>query len=337
MKSWRLHSLWLPLLLMMVLLGRADVGWSDTAASVDTKRQVEVGIFLTNLYDIDLNNNQYNAQFWIWFLHDDASYLPAQRSEVVNAKSWQRQNEFRDATGETIWDVMSFEALINEQWDIKRYPFDTQVLSIHLEDIEETTDHLIFSADTQGTHVNASVVPDGWQLRDYAISVAPHTYATRFGDPSLDVGDVSEFSRVSLDITLEREGQRLFITVFIGFFVATIFVIVTLAINMSRRAHPVIPLQPRVTLASGAIFSTIGSIYLLVNEMPYTTEFTLADSLLTTTSIGTVLSIISSFTTDVVCKTDKAALMYRLNKGLFVIFVVLHLGINGVFLMGWTP
>lgn len=306
----------------------------DQVAQDGPPRQVEVGIFLTNLFDIDLHGNQYSAHFWVWFLHDDLTYQPLQRTEVVNAKRARQHNEFRDIQGGSVWDVMNVEAVINEQWNIKRYPFDTQVLNIHLEDIEDTASDLQFIADTQGSRVDESLIPDGWQLSDYRVQVAPYTYDTRFGDPSLDGSASSDFSRISLAITLEREGQRLFITVFIGFFVATIFVTVTLAINMSRRAHPVIPLQPRVTLASGAIFATIGSIYLLVNEMPYTTDFTLADSLLTTTSVGTVLSIISSFSTDVVCKNGNAKVMYRVNKWFFAVFVVLHLGINTLFLIG---
>jgi len=57
---------------------------------------------------------------------------------------------------------------------------------------------------------------------------------------------------------------------------------------------------------------------------------------LTTTSVGTVLCIVSSFTTDVVCKTDRAATMYRLNKVFFALFLGLHLGINTSFMMGWV-
>jgi hypothetical protein len=322
------QSTWRAFFLTLVLAG--------LSGSAFAKTEVKVGMYLTNLYDIDLNNSQYNAQFWVWFLHDNPDYQPANRTEIVNGKSWSRQNDFRDDSGDTIWDVMSFRALISEEWDIKRYPFDTQTLHIQLEDIEETAEDLTFVPDTAGTRIDESLIPDGWKLRDYRIDVASHQYNTSFGDPALGSETTSEFSRVSLVMTIEREGQRLFITIFIGFFVATLFVLMTLAVNMSRRAHPVIPLQPRVTLASGAIFSTIGSIYLLVNQMPYTTEFTLADSLLTTTSVGTVLCIVSSFTTDVVCKTDGAATMYRLNKVFFALFLVLHLGINTSFMMGWV-
>jgi|AntRauTorckE5430_2_1112549.scaffolds.fasta_scaffold03546_3 hypothetical protein len=315
-------------LLVLVLTGAPGASFAAT--------EVKVGLYLTNLYDIDMHNSQYNVQFWVWFLHDNPDYDPTSRTEVINGKSWSQQNGVREVSGGQIWDVMSFRALIDEEWDIKRYPFDTQTLHIHLEDIEQTAANLTFIPDVAGTRIDESLIPDGWKLQDYRIDVSPHRYNTSFGDPALGSETTSEFSRVSLVMTLEREGRRLFTTIFIGFFVATLFVLMTLAVNMSRRAHPVIPLQPRVTLASGAIFSTIGSIYLLVNQMPYTTEFTLADSLLTTTSVGTVLCIVSSFTTDVVCKTDRAATMYRLNKVFFALFLGLHLGINTSFMMGWV-
>jgi len=304
---------------------------ADTA--VGAPKEVKVGIYLTNLYDIDLNNNEYKAQFWLWFLHDDDSYLPTERAEVVNSKQWHSTNEFSDVKEGKQWDVMSVEAVIDEQWDVTRYPFDTQTLHLHIEDIQETAKGIRFIPDIEGTNIDDGLVPDGWKLRDYAISAEDNRYSTTFGDPSLDAQTHSDFSRITLELTIQREGGRLFATVFIGFFVATILIMMILAVNMSRHLHPITSLDARVTLGTGAIFATLGSIFILVNEMPYTTNFTLADSLLFTTSLGTVFAISSSLVTDKLKESGWISLVYIANKCLFGLFIVMHFGFNGSFLV----
>lgn len=324
------------LFLTMVLLTTSLVvasgpSWADNSG--DGPKEVKVGIYLNNLYDIDLNNNEYKAKFWLWFLHDDDNYNPIERTEVVNSKQWSSTNEFSDEKEGKQWDVMNVEAVIDEEWDVTHYPFDTQTLHIRIEDIKETSEGIHLIPDTEGTSIDDDLVPDGWKLRDYSISSADNRYDTTFGDPSLEAKTYSDFSRITLALTIQREGGRLFATVFVGFFVATILIIILLGINMSRRVHPITPLAPRVTLCNGSIFATLGSIFVLVNEMPYTTSFTLADSLLFTTSLGTVLAIISSLVTDRLRDSGWGNEIYLANKVVFVTFIILHFGINGSFLV----
>ena len=109
-----------------------------------------------------------------------------------------------------------------------------------------------------------------------------------------EAGDSSTFSQITAGVTIQREGGRLFATLFIGFFVATVLILMILIANMAQRLQPVIALEVRITLGLGAIFATLGSIFNFVNEMPYTTRFTLADSLLLTTSLGIVTGITSA-------------------------------------------
>lgn len=317
-------------LFAMLLLA---ISLNVAAEEGDSAKQVEFGIFLTNLYDINLNKNQFNIQFWAWFLHSYPDYEPTKRTELMNAKSWTTQNAFRDQQDDVIWDVVNYRATMTQQWDVSFYPFDTQTLEISLEDIEETTAGVKFVPDVEGSKIADNLIPDGWVLKKFDIHVAPNRYQTAFGDPSLKKDQSSDFSRITVALTIQRDGERLFATNFIGFFVANILVLVTLSINSSRRAHNVVPLQPRVTLSSGSIFATIGSIYMLSKELPYTTEFTLADCLLTTTCLGIALAILTSVATDVISKIADKFPIYTFNKFILLAFCLAHIGFNGAYIV----
>lgn len=327
----KMKKVYLSICALFLVWGLSSTVFANDA---DTPvKDVKVGMFLTNLYDIDLNKNQFNVQFWAWFVHGDKTYEPTKRTELMNAKSWTTQNEFRGEVGDQYWDVVNVRAKIYQEWDVSHYPFDKQKLVIELEDIEETTGGVRFTPDVEGSKIDKGLIPDGWKMLGFDVSVAPNQYDTVFGDPSLGNQSHSEFSRITATLTVQRDGWRLFATNFIGFFVATILILLTLGINSSRRAHKTVPLQPRVTMSSGSIFATIGSIYMLSKELPYTTKFTLADGLLTTTCIGIGLAIIMSVLTDTLTSAEFKKSPYLINKIIFALFVFVHIGLNGYYLM----
>lgn len=296
------------------------------------EKVVKVGLFITNLYDIDLSRNQFNVQYWVWFLHQHDDYASIERTEIVNAKSQTTRSGYRATENNLNWDSVNHKAVINQQWDISHYPFDRQVLQIHLEDIEETTEDLRFVADVQGSRMGEEIVPDGWELVDFGIKDGAQTYYTAFGDPGRSFSSQSDFSRITAEITLKRDGWRLFTTTFLGFFVATVLCIMVFLINMSPRAHSAIPLQPRITMTLGALFSAVGSIYGIADTLPYTTTFTLADSLQYTTLGGAALATIGSVVADVLAKLDKVALSSAMGKVFLVIYLLVHLVLNIVLL-----
>lgn len=293
---------------------------------------VKVGLFITNLYDIDLSSNQYNVQYWLWFLHGHEDYEPLKRTEVVNAKSQSSRSGYRSEVENVYWDSVNHRAVINQEWDVSHYPFDRQVLSIQLEDIEETTENLRYVADVEGSRMAEGIVPDGWELTDFSVSSSSTRYQTAFGDPQVSHNSESEFSRITARITLKRDGWRLFATTFLGFFVATVLCLLVFLINMLPRAHSAIPLQPRITMTLGSLFAAVGSIYGIADTLPYTTAFTLADSLQYTTLGGAALATIGSVTADVLAKQEKMALLATLGKVFFAIYLVFHVVLNATLL-----
>lgn len=293
---------------------------------------VKVGLYVNNLYDIDFAKNQYDVEFRTWFVYDQPDYQPNGRTEIVNAKKFSAHDESTEVAGDNYWATMLFRAKIKQAWDISMYPFDTQELTIAIEDATDTTGTLLYQADTVGSRIAPDAIPDGWTLVDFKVDTSTTRYASTFGDPRLKADVEDDFNRVTATITLKREGTRLFITNFLGFLTATLLVIVVLGVNMSEKALAAIPLQPRVTLSVGALFSTVGSIYLLSTKLPYTTNFTLADSLQITTFVSITLAVISSVAVDILVKNGKQALIKKMMSLIFIFFLATHFGINGYLL-----
>ena len=87
------------------------------------------------------------------------------------------------------------------------------------------------------------MIPKGWELNNFGLKVTNTDYPTTFGDPRVTADNSYKFSRVTAEIELQRSGIRIFISAFLGLFVATILVIITFAINSTKVGLTTIPQQ----------------------------------------------------------------------------------------------
>ncbi|MFT5840539.1 MAG: putative membrane protein YeiH, partial [Flavobacteriales bacterium] len=81
-------------------------------------------------------------------------------------------------------------------------------------------------------------------------------------------------------------------------------------------------------LCVGSLFAAVGAIYGLDAKVPYTTSFTLSDSLQITTFAGIILAIGSSVISDILVKTEKMVLQRNLMFTIWSLFFILHVGFN---------
>ncbi len=295
----------------------------------DEPKEVKFGVYITDLFDINFAKNQFTVQFWSWFHHHDENYHPNKSTEIMNAKSFTRQSANEEIVNGINWDTSKVKATINQQWEVEKFPFDTQTFSIVLEDVDSVSKDLVFKPDTKASKIDPKAIPDGWKLKKFEIVNAPNSYETSFGDP-LAASDVKqEFSQVTVNVELQRYGWRLFSTTFIGFFVATALLLIAFLVLSIPSAVGSVQQQPRITLIIGALFSAIGSVYGLSAKLPYTTQFTLADSLEITTFVGVALAAVCSVFYDVLVKNEKPLFAISLNRVMFGIFLLSSFGLNG--------
>jgi hypothetical protein len=301
----------------------------NLAYAKDEPKEVKLGLYITNLYDINFAKNAYTVQFWQWFHHDGGGYTPNKSIEIMNAKNFSKQSQNEEIVKGINWDTANVKATINQQWKVSNFPFDIQTFSIVMEDIDSPAQDLVLKPDLAASKIDPKAIPEGWKLKKFEMVSSVNSYETAFGDPSASSGVKQDFSRMTANVHLERHGWRLFSTTFIGFFVATALLLVVFIITSIPRAVAEIPQQPRITLITGALFSAVGSVYGLSAMLPYTTEFTLADSLQISTFAGVAFATIGSMSSDILRKNGHPILATRANQVMFSLFILMSFGLNG--------
>ena len=271
--------------------GPAAAGPAETAPAAPVT--VKVGMFVTQLYDLDMSKRSFSINFWTWYLHPDKTYKPLDNVEVVNAKiatirfpSVTPKDEvpWEGEKMQIFWDQGKYSVTAFQDWDVTNFPFDRQILHIQMEDGQNDATQTVFVADSENSKIDGTVVIPGWTIESFKIKARDSVYKTTYGDPTLQGS--STYSRVTAAITVRREGVRLLGSMFIGFFVAFCLTCLTYFLDTDWMAGS------RVGMCGGAIFASVGNKYVVDNYLPPVSTFTLADAIEASTFVVIIFSIL---------------------------------------------
>lgn len=313
--------------LLATVLALAFMALATSPARAEEEPQViRVGIFITNLFDINFARQDVEAQFWLWFNHADPAFEPTKDIEIVNAREVQTLSTSRtDAGDKGLWDQVKYATVLNENWNVANYPFDRQKIRILIESTEADARKLKFEPDIEGSKLRRDLTLAGWKIEAMKISAANEFYETAYGDPTMTSVGPSIYPRVTVEIDVKRNGWRLLLSTFIGFGLAIALAGIVLTSSAFRHSSEVIDIGAQLAVGTGALFSTIGAGYILQSGLPPTTEFSLADAFQLTAFTVTFLTMLMIFVVHVLRKRRmwKAALTTgRVLFGCYIVSVV---------------
>jgi len=290
--------------LMATALALAFLAMASGAARAgEEPKVIKIGLFITNLFDVDFARQGVEAQFWVWFNHTDPTFDPKEDIEIVNAREVETLNASRTDTGDKgLWDQVKYSAVLNEAWNVRNYPFDRQKIRIMLESTQADARALKFEPDVEGTKLRRDLSLAGWRIEGMTIVSANEFYETAYGDPTMSSIGPSIYPRITVEIDVKRNGWRLLMSTFIGFGLAIALAGIVLTSSAFRHSSEVIDIGAQLAIATGALFSTVGSGYILQSGLPPTTEFSLADAFQITAFTVTFLTMLMIFVVHVMRK-----------------------------------
>ncbi len=178
-------------------------------------RRVYVGVYAFHVPQLDLSNNAYLVDFWLWFRWHGSDIDPSKSFEFMNQfEAWDllKQPVYVDDQGNArpdplggdwFYQVFHVQARFGRPFDVRRYPFDHQQLVIALEDTDMTTRQMTYVPDPGTTAIDPSLDIPGWNLTNVTATVTEAQYQTNFGDPRRPVGD-DRYTRFSYTIHIAR-------------------------------------------------------------------------------------------------------------------------------------
>lgn len=162
-------------------------------------QQVLTGVYLMNLYDLNLDEHSFYADFYIWFKWKGE--IDPTGIEFVNmVERWgMTQEAFEDSiiTLDGGWNYQGFrvEGRFFHPFELERFPLDNHKLEIHVEHPDFPANAVVFVKDTTSAPVfyRPELALAGWNLLGAELLTTTHNYGTDFGNPDFPATNFSDF------------------------------------------------------------------------------------------------------------------------------------------------
>ena len=308
---------------IFILLFVGSVQQTLAQAGPDT---VKAGAYVISVHDINFHDKEYTIRFWLWFLYDsNPSFDFTNQLDITNAKSIDDPEAIVDTVAGKDWVMLKMKCVMKETWQVHDFPFDKQHLKVEVENSILDNSVLIFKPDLEGSKFATQEGIDGWEIRNFEVSVKENTYQTGFGDPR-EGRNRQTFSQFTVEMDIERDAWGLFMKIFLGMYIAFLISIISFTPHPSE-------MEPRFGLPVGGLFAAVGNKYIIDSLLPESSSFTLVDTLHALTFIAIFATLLVSAIALKQYDQGKKELAERTNVVGAKIVVALYVSFNVVFIV----
>lgn len=218
--------------------------------------QAKMGIYLAGVHGLDFATGKYSADFWLWSTVGSDLFSPVETAYIVNEADKAPEPTQTIRSADKRWDQRRIRADLWANWNVARFPFDRQVLTIAVEESLTPAEELAYVVDKEHSGIDPSMTIPGWRIVGWDVAAEEHQDATNFGNPAKQGADRS--SRLVFRLTIERAGLPLFLDLTLGAFVA--FAIMALSFRLQPMVPPIFGARMVIIVAS--LFTAITSMRL---------------------------------------------------------------------------
>lgn len=162
--------------------------------------EVRTGVYLLNLYDLNMDEHSFYADFYVWFKW--RGDVDPTNIEFVNmVEKWgQTQADFADSIATlrdgTHYKIMRVEGRFFHSFSLGSFPLDVHALDIQIENPDLPADSVVYLPDNQSNpaDVRNTLHLVGWDMRGCRAANFVHDYGTDFGNPEENARQFSNFT-----------------------------------------------------------------------------------------------------------------------------------------------
>lgn len=174
---------------------------------------VLVGIYLIDLWRLDVARGLFDADFYVWFSWKGERFNPNGIEFMNGERIWQFREQEKVVMGDKTYVTFRVSGTFKGFFALQSYPFDTQSLEIQVEDQVLEMEDLVLLPDSKmydGTPRDLDLSArertlnlPGWQVTEVRQLPDTHTYHTDWGSP-IPTGKQSRYSRYTFAVKVKR-------------------------------------------------------------------------------------------------------------------------------------
>lgn len=278
--------------------------------------KVTVGSYVNQITGVNLRENLVSVDFYIWFRWDDDSINPLETFELMNGKIESRTPTPIRKLKDTNYGQARVQAVLNQPWDVKKFPLDRQLIRLEIEDSDMTADQIVYVPDVDNSTVNPDIAIPGYAIEDGSVNVKTHMYKTNYGDITLPKNHESVYSRYTQNIVLDRPDSIYYLKTFSTIFISSLVAFLAFLVKP-------VDLDPRFGLGIGGLFAVVASYFIIAGELPHSSGFTLSDRI-NLASMGMIFLSLMQSALSLMVYERSVAKSVLLDRASLIVFPVVY-------------
>jgi hypothetical protein len=236
----------------------------------------KVGLVLNNVREYDIQTGSFQADFFFSLVSDKP--MPPVKLFFTNG---------HEVNETVLADTPTFKAYrytgtFLSPVDLRSYPFDTQHLTIEVEDLQAGVDQLILEPYQERTSLDDGFVLSGWGTSAIGGRAYRHLYPSRFDRDDLYI------SRYKFSLGIERFATSAAFSVFVPAYIIVLISLVGMWV-------PPDELEVRSSTGAPMLAAAVFFHYTLTQALPATGYLTRADKLMLGVYIALLINMISTW------------------------------------------
>lgn len=204
-----------------------------------SKDQLKLGAYLTNLSNLDILENNFSAEFLLWSIwnglpEDNPSDDLVLLNGIYDGDVMRFERVGRENISEGVWSLYQVRGQIVQRWELSRYPFDAQKLRIEVGLQNPIKPVTLEVANEWAFPRNPGLILPGWLLKEGSAFTSERTLMTDLGITQLHDLSLYRQPMIVLQIPIERLSLLAFMPDFLGYILAFGLCCISLLIRRSR-------------------------------------------------------------------------------------------------------
>ncbi len=222
---------------------------------------IHVGLMLQDVSNYDIQKGTFSAELYLSLTSDRP--MPNIDIDFTNGKIDDNEVQANLPT----FRLFHIQATFTSTPDLRLYPFDTQELSIEMEDNENGTDQVHFIPDQAHTHLDVGFSVAGWDVVNLGARTLEHNFPDRFAHDDL------YYDRYRFTVGIHRYATSAIFTVYVP-------ALVIVLISLSGLWLPLDQIEVRSNTNTPMLAAAVFFHYTLSQSLPATAYLTRADKLM---------------------------------------------------------
>jgi hypothetical protein len=287
--------------------------------------RVLIGVWVTQIYDLDPSGNSFTASFWIWTRHPAHGIHPLDTLHILGAKRVESEPTLTLIRGEEEWDQKFFRAVIRYSWDLREYPFDEHNFRINFEESLYDGGSVVYVPDKAQSGVDPGALGSRWAIGTFRFETGLQKAPTTYGDPMITEAK-SYWAHGTVTVYGERQKTGIFLKLLIGAYVAVLLALLSYRIKTDQ---PTL-FSARLGLLVGSLFATVVNLRSTEAVLGRTDDFTLVDKIHISIALYILVAAIFALISRHLCERERIAQSRKVDKISLIVTGVLFIAINAI-------